>query len=155
VVRVFESIDAFKAVAGEVIGTSDWLQISQERIDTFAEATEDRQWIHVDPQRAADGPFGATIAHGYLTLSLLAAFDPMIYRVEGLAMGVNYGANKVRFPSPVPVDARLRATATLTATQDIAIGTQATITFVVEIEDATKPALVAEVLYVMSPNGDR
>ncbi len=148
--RVFDSLDDFKAAAGQELGTSDWVTVTQEQIDTFADATGDHQWIHVDPERAASGPFGGTIAHGYLTLSLLPVFSENIYAVHGLAMGVNYGANKVRFPNPVPVDSRLRATATLKETSDIPIGTQAVITFVVEREGAEKPVCIAEVVYVMA-----
>jgi acyl dehydratase len=148
--RVFSSLDDLKAAAGEELGSSDWVTVTQEQIDTFADATGDHQWIHVDPERAATGPFGTTIAHGYLTLSLLPAFAAQIYDVQGLAFGMNYGANKVRFPSPVPVGSRLRGTATLKETSDIAIGTQVVITFVVEREGADKPACVAEVVYVMA-----
>ena len=111
--RVFDDLDAFKAAAGEELGTSEWVTVTQEQINTFADATGDHQWIHVDPERAATGPFGTTIAHGYLTLALLPVLAAQIYAIEGLAFGMNYGANKVRFPSPVPVDSRLRATATL------------------------------------------
>ncbi|RYJ06241.1 MAG: MaoC family dehydratase [Actinomycetales bacterium] len=148
--RVFSSLDEFKAAVGSELGTSDWVTVTQEQINTFADATGDHQWIHVDPERAADGPFGTTIAHGYLTLSLLPVFSADIYEVRNIAMGVNYGANKVRFPNPVPVDSRLRATATLKETADIPIGTQVTITFVVEREGAEKPAVVAEVVYVFA-----
>ncbi|MFT4188808.1 MAG: MaoC family dehydratase [Aeromicrobium sp.] len=148
--RVFASLDEFKAAVGTELGTSGWLTVTQERINTFADATGDHQWIHCDPEKAAQGPFGTTIAHGYLTLSLLPTFAEQIYDVQGLAMGVNYGANKVRFPDPVPVGSRLRATATLKETADIPIGTQATISFVVEREGAAKPAVVAEVVYVMA-----
>jgi len=148
--RVFESLEKFKAAAGEELGTSDWVTVTQEQINTFADATGDHQWIHVDPERAAAGPFGKPIAHGYLTLSLLPLLSAQIYTVEGLAMGVNYGANKVRFPHPVPVDSRVRATATLKETADIAIGTQAVINFVIEIEGVDKPACIAEVVYVMA-----
>ncbi len=148
--RVFSSLDEFKAAVGSELGTSDWVTVTQEQINTFADATGDHQWIHVDPEAAAKGPFGTTIAHGYLTLSLLPVFAQSIYEVQNLAMGVNYGANKVRFPNPVPVDSRLRATATLKEIADIAIGTQATISFVVEREGAEKPAVVAEVVYVMA-----
>ena len=151
--RVFDSLDDFIAAAGEELGTSDWVTVTQDQINTFADATGDHQWIHVDPERAAEGPFGKPIAHGYLTLSLLPVFSGQIYEVKGLAMGVNYGANKVRFPSPVPVDGRLRATATLKETASIAIGTQAVINFVVELEGADKPALIAEVVYVMASAG--
>jgi len=148
--RVFKSLDEFKAAVGEEIGSSDWHTVTQEQINTFADATGDHQWIHVDPDKAAKGPFGTTIAHGYLTLSLLPMLGGQIYNVEGLAFGMNYGANKLRFPSPVPVDSRLRGTATLKETADIAIGTQCIVNFVVEIEGADKPALVAEVVFVMA-----
>jgi acyl dehydratase len=148
--RVFDTLEAFKAAAGEELGTSDWLTVTQEQINTFADATGDHQWIHVDPERAASGPFGATIAHGYLTLSLLPVFGAEIYEIHGLAFGMNYGANKIRFPSPVPVDSRLRATATLLETKDIPIGTQIVIQFVVEREGADKPVCIAEVVYVMA-----
>jgi acyl dehydratase len=146
--RVFANLDEFKAAAGTELGTSDWITVTQEQINTFADATGDHQWIHVDPERAAGGPFGTTIAHGYLTLSLLPVLLENVFAVEKIAMGVNYGTNKVRFPSPVPVDSRIRATATLKETVDISIGTQITITAVVEREGADKPAVVAEVVYV-------
>lgn len=149
-VRVFDSLDDFKAAVGEELGTSDWQTITQEQINLFADATGDHQWIHVDPERAAAGPFGGTIAHGYLTLSLLPAMSDQIYEINGLAFGMNYGANKVRFPSTVPVGSRVRATATLTSTSEIAIGTQAFITYVIEREGADKPVCIAEVVYVMA-----
>ncbi len=148
--RTFESLDAFRAAAGEELGTSDWMTVTQDQINLFADATGDHQWIHVDPERAATGPFGGTIAHGYLTLALLPVLAQSIYTVEGLTMGVNYGANKVRFPSPVPVDSRLRATATLREVSDIPIGTQAIIGFAVEIEGVEKPACIADVVYVLA-----
>jgi acyl dehydratase len=140
--RVFDHLDAFTAAVGEELGTSEWLTVTQEQINLFADATGDQQWIHVDPER--------TIAHGYLTLSLLPVFAEQIYAIEGLAFGMNYGANKVRFPAPVPVDSRLRATATLMETREIAIGTQVVISFVIEREGADKPVCVAEVVYVMA-----
>ena len=112
---VLSGIDEVKAAVGRHLGTSDWLEITQDRIDQFADATGDHQWIHVDPERAADGPFGATIAHGYLTLSLSNALLPEIVEVQGVSMGVNYGVGKVRFPAPVPVGSRIRATAELVA----------------------------------------
>jgi len=149
-VRAFDSLEEFKAAAGQELGTSDWLTVTQEQINTFADATGDHQWIHVDPERAATGPFGTTIAHGYLTLSLLPVMAEQIYSIDGLAFGMNYGANKVRFPSPVPVDSRLRGTATLNETRDIAIGTQGVVTFVIEREGADKPVCIAEVVYVMA-----
>jgi acyl dehydratase len=148
--RVFDNLDEFKAAAGEELGTSDWHTVTQDQINTFADATGDQQWIHVDPERAAAGPFGGTIAHGYLTLALLPVLAEQIYTINGLAFGMNYGANKVRFPTPVPVDSRLRATATLKETSDIAIGTQCVVGFVIEIDGGAKPALVAEVVYVMA-----
>ena len=143
-VRIFDSLDAFRAIAGEKIGSSEWHTVTQARINLFADATGDHQWIHVDPEKAAAGPYGTTIAHGYLTLSMLPLLAKDIYQVEGLAMGVNYGANKIRFPAPVPVGSRLRATATLTAVTDIPIGTQASITFVIEREGGDKPVCIAE-----------
>jgi acyl dehydratase len=148
--RVFESLDEFKAAKGETLGPSDWITITQEQINGFADSTHDHQWIHTDPERAKSGPFGTAIAHGYLTLSLLPAFAETLYEIRGLKLGVNYGANKVRFPDPVPVDSRLRATATLKETSDIPIGTQAVIEFVVEREGGAKPACIAEVVYVMA-----
>ncbi len=148
--RVFKSLDEFKGAVGEEIGSSDWHTVDQAQINAFADATGDQQWIHVDPEAAAKGPFGTTIAHGYLTLSLLPVLAKQIYDIEGLAFGMNYGANKLRFPSPVPVDSRVRATGTLKETNEIAIGTQAIISFVIEIEGSEKPALVAEVVYVMA-----
>src|ERR1044072_5911440 len=108
--RTSTPADELKAAVGEQLGYTDWLEIDQKRIDLFADATGDHQWIHVDAEKAAAGPLGTTIAHGYLTLSLLPYFSPQLLRVEGVRMGVNYGSNKVRFPSPVPVGSRLRAT---------------------------------------------
>ncbi len=148
--RTFESLDAFRAAAGAELGTGEWHTVTQEQINTFADATGDHQWIHVDPERAAAGPYGTTVAHGFLTLSLLPVLAQSIYEVQGLAMGVNYGANKIRFPNAVPVDSRVRAKATLKEIADIPIGTQATITFVIELEGAEKPACIAEVVYVMA-----
>ena len=148
--RIIKGTAALKEVVGEHVGYSDWVEITQEQVNQFAEATGDHQWIHVDPERAASGPFGGTIAHGYLTLSLLPVFAQGIYEVEGLTLGINYGANRVRFPSTVPVDSRLRATATLREVGDIPIGTQAVISFVVEREGEEKPACIADVVYVMA-----
>ncbi|MFJ4921468.1 MaoC family dehydratase [Streptomyces sp. NPDC088725] len=143
--RIFTSADELRAGVGEQLGYSDWLEIDQKRIDLFAEATGDHQWIHVDPERAASGPFGTTIAHGYLTLSLLPALVPQIISVENLKMGINYGTNKVRFPSPVPVGSRLRASAALTEVTDVSGGgVQVTVLVTVEREGAGKPVCVAE-----------
>lgn len=148
--REFETIADLKAAVGQELGTSDWVTVTQEKINLFADATGDHQWIHVDPEAAAKGPFGKPIAHGYLTLSLLPVFTEQIYSVTSAVMGVNYGANKVRFPHPVPVDSRVRATATLKETQDIAIGTQVVLTVVVEIDGVEKPACIADVVYVIA-----
>jgi acyl dehydratase len=148
--RTFENLDAFRAAAGEELGTSEWLTVTQDRINLFADATGDHQWIHVDPERAAQGPFGKTVAHGYLTLALLPTLAQSIYEIHGLTFGVNYGANKIRFPDPVPVDSRVRATATLIEVKDIAIGTQAVISFIIEREGGEKPVCIADVVYVMA-----
>lgn len=148
--RVFDSLDEFKASLGDDLGVSDWVTITQSQIDAFADATGDHQWIHVDPEQAKAGPFGTTIAHGYLTLSLIPTLLEQIYQIRGLAMGVNYGANRLRFPDPVPVDSRVRATAKLKETNDIAIGTQAVIELVVEREGATKPACIADIVLVLA-----
>ncbi len=141
---VFEGLDEVRAAVGRELGTSDWLEITQERVNQFADATGDHQWIHVDPLRAAAGPFGGPIAHGYLTLSLSNALLPEIVEVRGIAMGVNYGVGKVRFPSPVPVGARIRASATLTAVEEVAGGVQTTMVITVEVEGGSKPACVIE-----------
>ncbi|WP_046503046.1 MaoC family dehydratase [Streptomyces odonnellii] len=142
--RIFTSAEELRAGVGGQLGHSDWLEIDQKRIDLFAEATGDHQWIHVDPERAAAGPFGTTIAHGYLTLSLLPVFVPQILRVENVTMGINYGTNKVRFPSPVPVGSRLRASAVLTEAVEAGGGVQITTLVTVEREGGEKPACVAE-----------
>ncbi|UQA96312.1 MaoC family dehydratase [Streptomyces halobius] len=142
--RVFRSLDELRTAVGEDLGTSDWLEIDQKRIDLFAEATGDHQWIHVDPEKAAAGPFGTTIAHGYLTLSLLPALVPQLIRVENVKMGINYGTNKVRFPAAVPVGSRLRATARIAEVTEVSGGVQLTTTVTVEREGGEKPVCVAE-----------
>ncbi|RZF04833.1 MaoC family dehydratase [Streptomyces albidoflavus] len=142
--RIFASVDELRAAVGEQLGHTDWLEIEQKRIDQFAEATGDHQWIHVDPEQAKEGPFGTTIAHGYLTLSLLPVFGPQLISVEGVRMGVNYGVNKVRFPAPVPVGSRLRATAQVTEVSEVTGGIQVTTVFTVEREGGDKPVCVAE-----------
>ena len=142
--RIFTSPAELKAAVGEQLGHTAWLEVDQKRIDLFAEATGDHQWIHVDPEKAAAGPFGTTIAHGYLTLSLLPLFGPQLMRVDGVKMGVNYGTNKVRFPAPVPVGSRLRATATITGVEDGTGGVQVAVAFTVEREGGDKPVCVAE-----------
>lgn len=142
--RTFTSVDELKGAVGEQLGHTDWVQVDQRRIDLFAEATGDHQWIHVDPERAAGGPFGGTIAHGYLTLSLLPLFAPQLVEVAGVRMGVNYGTNKVRFPAPVPVGSRLRASATIVDVTEVADGVQLAVRYTVEREGGEKPVCVAE-----------
>jgi acyl dehydratase len=135
-------------LVGQHLGYSDYLEITQEQVNTFAEATGDHQWIHVDPERAVkESPFGGPIAHGYLTLSLGPSLMPSILRVDGVKMGVNYGCEKVRFPSPVPVGAKLRLGAELLTVDDIAGGAQVTMRFTYEVEGAPKPSCVAEVVF--------
>ncbi|MFF0449149.1 MaoC family dehydratase [Streptomyces sp. NPDC004609] len=144
--RIFTSAEELRAGVGERLGHSDWLEVDQKRIDLFADATGDHQWIHVDPERAAGGPFGTTIAHGYLTLSLLPSLVPQVMRVEGMKMGINYGTNKVRFPAPVPVDSRLRASVTLQDVAETGGGVQVTALVTIEREGGEKPVCVAETL---------
>ncbi|MEV0849031.1 MaoC family dehydratase [Streptomyces sp. NPDC049954] len=142
--KVFSSVEELRGAVGEQLGYTDWTEIDQRRIDLFAEATGDHQWIHVDPEKAKEGPFGTTIAHGYLTLSLLPLFAPQLLAVEGVKMGVNYGTNKVRFPAPVPVGSRLRSTARISEVTDVPGGVQVAMAFTVEREGGEKPVCVAE-----------
>jgi acyl dehydratase len=141
---VLDGPQAVLDAVGTHLGYSDWLEITQERIDLFADATGDRQWIHVDPVRAKDGPFGGTIAHGYLTLSLSNLFLPQIFEVTGFSMGINYGTGKIRFPSPVLVGSRIRGGAELATADEIEGGIQSTVMITIEIEGGTKPACVIE-----------
>ncbi|GLY50527.1 MaoC family dehydratase [Lentzea sp. NBRC 102530] len=137
-----------KALAGKSLGHTDWLQIDQVRVDTFAAATDDHQWIHVDPERAAAGPFGGTIAHGYLTLALLIPLMTELLDVSGVRMSLNYGLDKVRFPAPVPVGAKIRLAGRVDTVEDVAgDGVQLTVDFTVEIEGSAKPACVARAVY--------
>ena len=142
--RVFNGVDELKAAVGEQLGASDWITVDQKQIDTFAEATGDHQWIHVDTEKAKDGPFGRTIAHGYLTLSLLPVFSAQIYKIENVKMGINYGLNKVRFTSPVPVNSRLRGSFELFEVSEVQGGVQVVNKVTVEIEGSERPACVAE-----------
>jgi acyl dehydratase len=144
VLKKFSGLDEFVAAQGSQLGPTDWLDITQERVNLFADATDDHQWIHVDPERAANGPFGGTIAHGLLTLSLLPHFNSQMYTVENIAMAINYGYNKVRFITPVKVGARIRARAEITKINQLDGAVQATLTTIVEIEGSNKPAAVAE-----------
>jgi acyl dehydratase len=137
-------IDELRAKVGEELGVSEWHEVTQEEIDAFADATGDHQWIHVDPERAAETPFGSTIAHGLYTLSLGPRFTFALFTIEGFAFGLNYGYNKVRFPAPLPVDSRLRMRATLASVDDVAGGVQLTITQTFEREGEEKPVCVAE-----------
>ena len=140
----FNGLSELVAAEGAELGPTDWLEITQDRVDLFADATEDHQWIHVDPERAASGPFGGTIAHGLLTLSLLPYFTHQLYTVDNIAMAINYGYNKVRFITPVRVGARLRARAVIASVAQLDNAVQATLNTTVEIEGAEKPAAVAE-----------
>ncbi|TXL68426.1 MaoC family dehydratase [Zeimonas arvi] len=145
--RVFEKLADLKALVGEELATSDWFPITQERIDTFAEATGDHQWIHVDPERAAKGPFGKTIAHGFLTLSMLPLFLESSVDIRDVKMGVNYGLNRVRFTSPVPVGSELRARIRLKAFDELPDGgVQMTTEVTIERKGSDKPACVAETI---------
>ena len=145
--KVINGATELKALVGEHLGYSPYMEITQERVNQFAEATGDYQWIHVDVERAKAGPFGAPIAHGYLTLSLGPVLYPQVVRVDGFAMGVNYGANKVRFPSPVPVGSNLRLGVKLLEVKDIAGGAEITLEFTFECEGASKPSCVAEIIF--------
>lgn len=143
---VFKSPLDLEASVGKRLGESDWLTIDQARINLFADATGDHQWIHVDPEKAKTGSFGTTIAHGYLTLSLVNMFLPQIVDVQGISMGVNYGADKLRFPSPVKVNSRVRGVGDLVAVEQVKGGVQATIRVTVEIEGSDKPACVVDTI---------
>lgn len=137
-------IEGIRALAGKEWGTGEWLEITQARIDQFADTTDDHQWIHVDPERAKSGPFGAPIAHGFLTLSLIPALGREIVRVEGIRMAINYGLNRVRFPSPVRVGSRVRARTRNLSISDVDGGVQVVNEVTVEIDGEPKPACVAE-----------
>jgi acyl dehydratase len=145
--RTINGVDELRALVGEQLGTSDWMEITQERVNTFAEATGDHQWIHVDPERAKDGPFGRTIAHGYLTMSLGPVLLPQVVTITGFSMALNYGLNKLRFPSPVPVGSKLRLSAELADVEDVSGGVQITVRLTFEVDGADKPVCVAEALY--------
>jgi acyl dehydratase len=149
--RVFHGIDDVESAVGEHLGHSDWLEITQERVNVFADATGDHQWIHVDPERAAQGPFGAPIAHGYLTLSLLPKLGADLMRVDGAKLVINYGLNKVRFPQPVKVGAKVRAGGEIVSFERTKQGAQVVVRYTIEIEGADKPACVAETVRVLVP----
>jgi acyl dehydratase len=142
-----KGLDELKALAGRDLGHSSWIEITQDRVNMFAEATGDHQWIHVDIDRARTGPFGGTIAHGYLTLALVIPLFGELLSIEGTRMGVNYGLDRVRFPSPVRVGAKIRLAAKVAAVEDVAGGTQMALDFTVEIDGEGKPACVARAIY--------
>jgi acyl dehydratase len=147
VTTTVQSVDDLKPLVGQHLGYSDWVEIDQDRVNLFADATGDHQWIHVDPERAKDGPFGGTIAHGYLTLSLVPVLARQVLAVEAVSLAVNYGCNKVRFPSPVPVGSSLRLGAALASVEDVEGGVQVTLDVTLEARDAPKPACVSSVVY--------
>ncbi|MDT9594108.1 MaoC family dehydratase [Nocardioides zeae] len=147
--RTFADAAELRAAVGTHLGHSDWHQVTQEQVDLFAEATGDHQWIHVDPERAASGPFGGTIAHGYLTLSLVPMLSQQVYAFEGLRMGVNYGSDKVRFPAPVRVGSRIRGGVEVLSLEPGGGGERLTTRVSVEVEGGDRPACVAEVVSVL------
>jgi acyl dehydratase len=149
--RILDDLDALAGMAGEELGLSDWLEIDQERVDRFADATGDHQWIHVDRERASAGPFGGTIAHGYLTLSLIPFLGSQVFALETPGARLNYGVNKVRFPHPVRVGSRIRSRVTMGEVTELAAGLQLTLRHVVEIEGQDKPACVAETVVLLLP----
>ena len=147
--RTFTSFDELSDANGEELGTSEWLTIEQERVDQFADATGDHQWIHVDVERATAGPFGGTIAHGYLTLSLIPHLGSQVFSLETPGAKLNYGVNKVRFPSPLRVGSRIRSRVVMGEVTDLPTGKQLTLRHTIEIEDHDKPACVAETVVLL------
>jgi acyl dehydratase len=149
--RTFTTFDELTAAVGEELGVSDWLEITQERVDAFADATGDHQWIHVDVDRAKQGPFGGTIAHGYLTLSLVPWLGSRVFSLETPGAKLNYGVNKVRFPNPVRVGSRVRARVSVGEVTDIPAGKQVLLRYTIEIDGQDKPACVAETVVLLLP----
>jgi acyl dehydratase len=149
--RVLDDLDQLAGMTGEDLGTSDWLLIDQERVNAFADATGDHQWIHVDVERAASGPFGGTIAHGYLTLSLIPYLGAQVFSLETPGAKLNYGVNKVRFPAPVRVGSRIRSRVVMGEVSDIPAGKQLTLRHTIEVEGQGKPACVAETVVLLLP----
>ncbi len=149
--RVFERPTDVLGAVGEVFGPGDWVEVTQERVDAFADATDDHQWIHVDRERAAAGPYGGTIAHGYLTLSLVPVLAAGLVTYEGCSAKVNYGTDKVRFPAPLRVGRRIRGRGVVAGAQQTPAGVRVTVSWTVEIEDEPKPACVAETLVLLVP----
>jgi acyl dehydratase len=144
--KTISGIEGYKALAGQELGESDWLQIDQERIDKFADATGDHQWIHVDVEKAKQGPFGTTIAHGFLTLSLIPGLTGGLIHVDGVRMGINYGLNRVRFPNPVRVGSRVKASVKNVSIEDVQGGIQIVNEVTISIDGEPKPACVAEMV---------
>ena len=149
--RILDNLDELAGLTGQELGTSDWIDITQERVNTFADATGDHQWIHVDVERAKEGPFGGTIAHGYLTLSLVPALTDQVLGLETPGAKLNYGVNKVRFPHPVRVGSRIRDHVTMGEVTDLPAGKQLTVRHIIEIEGQAKPACVAETITLAYP----
>jgi acyl dehydratase len=149
--RTFTTFDELAAAVGEELGVSDWLEITQERVDAFADATGDHQWIHVDVDRAKQGPFGGTIAHGYLTLSLVPLLGSQVFSLQTPGAKLNYGVNKVRFPNPVRVGSRVRARVSVGEVTDIPAGKQMLLRYTIEIDGQDKPACVAETVVLLLP----
>ena len=153
--KIFSSAAELPGAVGEIIGPGDWFKVEQPRVDAFADATGDHQWIHLDAERAAAGPFGGTIAHGYLTLSLLPALVSQVYKVEGVRMGVNYGLNKVRFPAPLKVGASVRVTVQIAEVEPVPGGYQVVATVTVESDSGPKPVCVAETVSRVYPDEEQ
>jgi acyl dehydratase len=149
--RTFSSVKELPDAVGEHFGYSEWLTVTQERVNQFADATGDHQWIHVDPERARQGPFGGPIAHGYLTLSLVSVLMRDIYRVDGLAMAINYGTDRVRFPAPLPVGASVRAGGELLSVRETPQGYQIVVRMTVEAQGIEKPVCVADAVVILVP----
>jgi acyl dehydratase len=149
--HTFTGVDEVVAAVGTQLGETEWTEITQEQVNQFAEATGDHQWIHVDVERASKGPYGGTIAHGYLTLSLIARFGGELFDVSGVSAKLNYGVNKVRFPAPVPVGSRIRAGASIAGAQETPAGVQVSLQWVIQLENSTKPACVAETVVLLVP----
>ncbi|SDS32606.1 Acyl dehydratase [Nocardioides scoriae] len=147
--RTFSTFEEIEAAAGEEVGTTDWVEITQERVDQFADATGDHQWIHVDVEKAKDGPFGGTIVHGYLTLSLVPWLSAQVIDLQTSGAKLNYGVNKVRFPNPVRVGSKVRLVASIGSITEIPAGRQLTLKYVIEIDGQDKPACVAETVVLL------
>ncbi|KAA1421154.1 MaoC family dehydratase [Nocardioides humilatus] len=150
--RVFSTFEELEAAAGEQVGTSDWVTIDQRRVNQFADATGDHQWIHVDVERAKDGPFGGTIAHGYLTLALVPWMGSQVFKLATPGAKLNYGVNKVRFPAPLLVGSRIRVHVTIQSVADVPAGKQLTVSHTIEIEGQDRPACVAETVVLLLPS---